>query len=313
MNKLRILIIGGTGFIGKTLSRTLLAAGLSISILSRNPTPGPFLQDNISVFQADVLKPGEWQDRISGHEVVINLTGASIFRRWNKRGKKEILDSRILTTRNIVEAIRKQRGQVKHFISVSGVGYYGFHQEDLLMENNPAGQDFIAQVAAKWEAAAQPAGDSGARLVICRLGHVLGMYGGALPKLATLVRFHLGSHWGSGEQWISWVHELDLARAILFLINTPAVSGPVNITSPNPVRNREILKILTKTTGRGNWAPPVPGLALQIMLGQFSSVFVNGQRVLPRVLEDNGFVFKFPDLEQALRDLLGSRHQNRKI
>jgi uncharacterized protein len=308
MHRLNILVIGGTGFIGRTLCGTLLAAGHSISVLSRHPAPHSFYRDNITVFQADVSKPGAWQGQIPDYEVLINLTGASIFRRWNRQGKQEILDSRILTTRNIVEAMRKQKGSLKQLISISGVGYYGYHGDEIIDENSPPGSDFIARVAARWEAVAQDIKETGIRLVICRFGHVLGMQGGALPKLATLARLHLGSYWGNGNQWISWIHEKDLTGAILFLINTPAISGAVNITSPNPVRNREMMRILNKKTGSRVYIPPVPALALQLMLGQFSSVFINGQRVVPRVLQHSGFAFKFPDLVQALGDLLAPQH-----
>ena len=308
MQKLNIIIIGGAGFIGRTLSNTLLDAGHKITVLSRTAVPGSFFRNGITVLQGDVSQPGSWQDKISDFEVVINLSGSSIFRRWTIRGKQEILDSRILTTRNIVESIRKDRGNVRQFFSVSGVGYYGFRGEEVLDENNPAGSDYIAQVAAQWEDVTQPVKELGVRLVICRLGHVLGMHGGALPKLATLARLHLGSYWGGGNQWISWVHVEDLARAVLFLLDTHTISGPVNITSPNPVRNREMMQVLTKILGERVVIPHIPKFALQLLLGQFSSVFVNGQKVMPAILQQRGFLFKFPILSEALNDLLKPYH-----
>jgi uncharacterized protein (TIGR01777 family) len=308
VQKLNIIIIGGAGFIGRTLSNIFLDAGHNITVLSRSSVPGSFLRNSITVLLADVSQQGSWQEKISDYEVVINLSGASIFRRWTIRGKQEILNSRILTTRNIVEAIRKQKGNVRQFFSVSGVGFYGFHGDEFLDENDSAGSDFIAQVAARWEYATQPVKELGVRLVICRLGHVLGMHGGALPKLATLARLHLGSYWGSGNQWISWVHEEDLARAVLFLLDTHTISGPVNITSPNPVRNREMMQVLTKILGKRVEIPHVPKFALQFMLGQFSSVFVNGQKVMPAILQQRGFLFKFPMLNEALNDLLKPYH-----
>ena len=304
MQKLNIIIIGGAGFIGTTLSRTLLEAGHKITVLSRTEVPEFFLRNGIAVLRADVSQPGSWQEQMPDFEAVINLTGASIFRRWTSRGKQEILDSRILTTKNIVEAIKKQRGNIRQFFSVSGVGYYGFHREDILTENSQPGLDFIAQVAKKWEDTTQPVKELGVRLVICRLGHVLGMHGGALPKLVTLARLHLGSYWGSGNQWISWVHQEDLARAFLFLLDTHIINEPVNITTPNPVRNKEMMQILTKTVGERVLIPHVPKFALQLVLGQFSSVFLNGQKVMPTVLQQRGFVFKFPNLGEALDDLL---------
>jgi len=307
MYKLNILIIGGTGFIGRTLSNTLVDAGHKITLLSRNSTPSSIPQDNIAMLNADVSKPSTWQEKIPDYEAIINLSGASIFRRWTSRGKQEILNSRILTTRNIIESIKKRRGNVRQFFSVSGVGYYGFHREEIVTENDPAGSDFIAQVAEQWEKTTQPVSELGVRLVICRLGHVLGMHGGALPKLTTLARLHLGSAWGNGNQWISWVHEEDLARAILFLIDNLDVSGPVNITSPYPVRNRDMMQVLTKTMGKHVLIPPIPKFALKLMLGQFHSVFVNGQKVVPSILQQKGFDFKFPLISEALNDLLKIR------
>jgi uncharacterized protein len=310
MPDLKVLIIGGTGFIGSSVSGTLLAGGRHVSVISRGPAPASFMERNISVLQADVSRPGLWQDQVPDYEVVVNLTGASIFRRWTVRGKQEIINSRTLTTRNIVEAIKKQRGKVKTFISVSGVGYYGFHGEEILSEDNPAGSDFIAQVAARWEADARMYQDLGIRIVICRFGHVFGLQGGALPKLVTLSKLHLGSHWGSGNQWISWVHEKDLARAIAFLIDSRTISGPVNITSPNPLPNREMMQMINKMSGSHVLIPPLPEFFLRLLLGQFSSVFVNGQRVIPQILQNNGFIFEFPYLNNALFDLLKPRNQD---
>jgi len=304
MHHLNILIIGGTGFIGRTLAKTLLSSDHKITVLSRNLTRSSMLQGHIAVWNADISTPGIWQERIPDYEVIINLSGASIFRRWTSRGKQEILDSRILTTRNIVDSIKQRHGNVRQFISVSGVGYYGFHGDEVINEKNTAGPDFIAQVADQWEKAAQPILKSGARLVICRLGHVLGRHGGALPKLVALARLHLGSAWGNGNQWISWVHEEDLSSAIKFLIDIPDISGPVNITSPHPVRNREFMEVLTKTIGKPVMIPPVPEFALKLILGQFHSVFVNGQRVIPEILQQQGFGFKFPHIDKALNDLL---------
>ena len=307
MQKLNIIIIGGTGFIGTTLSRTLLEAGHNITVMSRTKVPDSFLRNGIAILRADVSQPGSWQEQMPDYEVIINLSGASIFRRWTSRGKQEILDSRILTTRNIVKAISKHRGNIKQFFSVSGVGYYGFHRDEFLDESDSAGSDFIAQVAARWESETEPIKEMGIRMVICRLGHVLGMHGGALPKLVTLARLHLGNYWGNGNQWISWIHQEDLARAFLFLLDTHTISEPINITTPNPVRNREMMQVLTKTISKRVFIPPVPKFALQLMLGQFSSVFVNGQKVMPTVLQQNGFTFKFPILDKALIDLLKPR------
>jgi len=306
VQKLNILVIGGTGFIGSTVSLVLLRAGHNVAVLSRRGAADSLLRQGIRTIRADAGQPGAWQDEVSRFEAVINLSGTSIFRRWTGRGRREIRDTRIKTTSNIVDTIKCNPGKVQQFFSVSGVGYYGFHGDEVLDEGNPSGSDFIAGVAARWEAEAQRVRDTGIRLVICRLGHVLGPGGGALPRLATLARLRLGSGWGNGSQWISWVHQHDLARAFIFLLDSPGIGGAVNITSPHPVRNRDLMQTLTRITRSRPVIPPVPAFALRLMLGQFSSVFLNGQRVVPRVLQENGFEFKFALLEQALSDLYGS-------
>ena len=306
MEKLNILVIGGTGFIGTTLCKSLFDKGYKVTALSRQSASDNFEKRNIGFIQDDVALPGKWQELISEYDVVINLTGASIFRRWTNRGKQQILDSRIVTTRNIVDSLIKNGGKIQQFFSVSGVGYYGHHGEKALNEDDPAGTDFLAQVAAQWEEIAMQVGEFGIRPVICRFGHVLGRRGGVLPKLTTLAKWHLASHWGSGNQWISWIHEADLARCIMFLIDNPEIIGPVNVTSPNPVRNREFMNLLSKTIDKIVLFPPIPEFVLQLITGEFASVFVNGQRVIPGKLIRRGFKFDYPDLRGALDVLLSS-------
>jgi len=299
MEKLNILVIGGTGFIGTSLCKSLFDKGYKVTALSRQSPQDDFEKRGIGFIQADVALQGEWQELIPGYDVVINLTGASIFRWWTTRGKQEILDSRIIPTRNIVDSIRNNKGKVQQFFSVSGVGYYGHHGDEVLNEHNPVGTDFLAKVARRWEEEAEQVDKSGIRPVICRFGHVLGMHGGILPKLTTLAKWHLASHWGSGNQWISWIHEEDLARCILFLLENADISSPVNITSPNPVRNREFMRLLSKTTGKRALIPAVPEFALRLMTGEFASV-----RVMPERLLQHGFEFDFPDLRGALKTIL---------
>ena len=307
MKKLNIFIIGGTGFIGRTLSKILLGAGYSVTILSRRTSLDSSLKHDIAFIQADATVPGQWQKLLPDFDVVINLAGVSIFRRWTSKSKQEILNSRVFVTRNIIDALRMCRGKIRHFFSVSGVGYYGFHRDEILDEDDPAGSDFLAKVADEWESEVRRVKELGIRPVICRLGHILGNHGGVLPKLIALARLNLASHWGSGNQWISWIHEKDLAGSIIFLLENSAIIGPVNITSPNPVRNREMMRLLAKLTGKRVLIPPVPEFVLRLVTGEFTSVFVNGQRVIPQKLMKQGFVFKYPDLQGALDALLGSR------
>jgi len=304
MKNINVLIIGGTGFIGRTLSSAFRASGYGVTVLSREPSKVSSMPDNISVILGDVSKPGQWQELISEYDVLINLAGTSIFRRWTTKAKREILDSRIVITRNIVDALQTRSGKVKHFFSISGVGYYGFHRDEVLDENEKQGSDFLARVAAQWEEEAQRARERGVRLVICRLGHVLGLGGGVLPKLISLAKLHLAGRWGSGQQWISWVHEADVAGAFLFLLHNERVSSPVNITAPEPVQNHVLMEFLSQLTGKIVLIPPVPEFLLQIITGEFATVFFNGQRVIPTKLLANGYSFKYPTIENALHNLL---------
>lgn len=305
MKNLNILIIGGTGFIGTTLSRALIDAGHTVAVISRGPSLNLSLGHVIRSFQADVTIPGQWQELIPDFDALINLAGVSIFRRWTARGKQEILNSRIIAANNVINALRMRRGKTQQLLSVSGVGYYGFHGDEILDEENPPGSDFLARVAAQWESKIEEVKELGIRPVIFRLGHVFGNFGGVLPKLVTLARLHLASHWGSGEQWISWIHEDDLARCVIFLLENHIIHSPVNITSPNPMRNREMMKLLAELTGKRVFIPPVPEFLLRMITGEFASVFVNGQRVIPRKLIQQGFNFNYPDLKRALEMLMG--------
>jgi len=305
MKNLNILIIGGTGFIGTTLSRALIDAGHTVAVISRGPSLNLSLGHVIRSFQADVTIPGQWQELIPDFDSLINLAGVSIFQRWTARGKQEILNSRIIAANNVINALRMRRGKTQQLLSVSGVGYYGFHGDEILDEENPPGSDFLARVAAQWESKIEEVKELGIRPVIFRLGHVFGNFGGVLPKLVTLARLHLASHWGSGEQWISWIHEDDLARCVIFLLENQILQSPVNITSPNPMRNREMMKLLAELTGKRVFIPPVPEFMLRMITGEFASVFVNGQRVIPRKLIQQGFNFNYPDLKRALEMLMG--------
>jgi len=312
MKNLNTLVIGGTGFIGETLLKFLLDAGYGLAVLSRHSPPDSSRYSNIEYIQADVTLPGRWQELVADFDIVINLAGVSIFRRWTPRNKRLILESRILAAENILNALKVRRGKTKHIISVSGVGYYGFHGDEILDEGASPGSDFLATVASKWEETILPAGELGIRTVICRLGQVLGVHGGVFPRLATLARLHLASHWGSGEQWTSWIHEDDLAGCVLFLIENEAIAGPVNVTSPDPVRNREMMRLLAKLTGKRVIIPPVPYFALRLMTGEFATTFVNGQRVIPRKLINHGFSFVYPEPGKAFEALIRSQDRRKK-
>jgi uncharacterized protein len=295
---MKVFITGGTGFVGKTLASVLIRSGKEVTILTRSgkgETPG------VSWVNGDPTQRGEWQEKVRGHEAVINLAGASIFTRWTKEAKKALRESRILTTRHVAEAMEGGKGNV--LISTSAIGYYGFHGDETLSEESPPGGDFLAILARDWEAEAREAEKKGCRVVITRLGIVLGEKGGALGQMIPLFEKFVGGPLGSGRQWFSWVHIEDLARAFIFILEHPEISGPVNFTAPNPVRNKELAQSLGRILGRPAFLP-APGFMLRLILGEFGSILLEGQRVLPQKLLQAGFQFQYPEIEGALRQVI---------
>ncbi|MCX5852694.1 MAG: TIGR01777 family oxidoreductase [Deltaproteobacteria bacterium] len=303
---MNIFITGGTGFVGTTLSASLAARGHRVTILTR---PGErkdihATETGISYFTGDPTVEGPWQEEASRHEVFINLAGTNIFTRWNEQSKRLIRESRIYTTNNLVAAIGRRKGAHSVLFSTSAVGYYGFNDDEILNESSPAGNDFLASLAVEWERTAERAAESGARVVACRFGIVLGRGGGALRQMLPLAHLGLASPLGSGNQWFSWIHEGDLVRIYQHLLAHSEIHGAVNFTSPKPVRNGEYTKILTRVLGRPSFLPPVPAFALRLILGEFGSVLLKGQRVHPEKLLKSGFIFSFPLIEDTLRDLV---------
>lgn len=302
---MRIFVTGGTGFVGSHLTRFLVGRGHDITILSRSGSRGP-VERGVQFVKGDPMAPGPWQEEVAKHDGVINLAGASIFTPWTAKARRMILDSRILTTRHIVEALAGvQSGKV--LLSTSAVGFYGGHLDDeVLDEHSPPGTDFLAEVGVQWEREALRAKDSGARVAICRFGVVLGKGGGALDKMVPPFKWFMGSTLGSGKQWFSWIHQTDLEAAIAFILEGSSISGPVNCVAPNPVRNRELTETLAEALHRPLIMPAVPGFALRVVMGEFAQeVLLKGQRAVPRVLQEAGFHFRYPTLRQALENLLG--------
>jgi uncharacterized protein (TIGR01777 family) len=298
---MKVLITGANGFVGTHLATFLLREGHQVTGLVRSEAKGRALPAGASVLVGDSMKPGSWQEGVAGHDVLINLAGANIFKRWNRAYKKLLRDSRILTTRNLVDAIESDgRGTL---LSTSAVGYYGFSQDEKLDETAPPGADFLAELARDWETEAFRAREKGVRVIVHRFGIVLGRAGGALPMMALPFRLFAGGTMGSGSQWLSWIHIEDLCRAVLFVASNKEMEGPVNFTAPEPVTNRELAATIAEVLHRPSWMW-TPGFVMELVLGEFGSVMLKGQRVVPRVLELNGFYFKYPDIKSALLDLL---------
>lgn len=297
---MKIFITGGTGFVGMHLSERLLREGHEVTVLTRGAGRRVALS-GLSYIEGDPTVRGKWQQAVAGHEAVVNLAGTSIFGRWTPDYKEEIRLSRILTTSHIVESIPE--GSKTVLLSTSAVGYYGFHGDEELDESAPPGDDFLARVAVDWEREALKAEEKGTRVVLMRFGIVLGRSGGALQQIMRPFRWFLGGPIGSGKQWFSWIHVDDLVSAICFLMGRGDATGPYNLTSPNPVRNKDFACALGKAMGRPSILP-APGFMIRLILGEFGSIILQGQRVLPKRLSEAGFQFKYPDVENALKNLL---------
>ncbi len=293
---MNIFVTGGTGFIGKRLCRAFADEGNRLYILTRN-TEGKTDTENIKYIKGDPKHPGDWQKIITDVDVIVNLVGETIGQRWNEEVKKRIRESRITATKNVVDAI--PTGKKITLMSTSAVGYYGFHEDEEVTEDFPSGQDFLARVAADWEAEALKAKDKGARVVITRFGLVIGEKGGLLEKLVPIFRTNLGGPLGTGNQWFSWVFIDDLVRAYLFILKRPELEGAFNITSPNPVRNKEFTKALAKALDVFAFLP-VPHFALKLVLSDFADYVIKGQRVIPKRLIDLGFKFEVSEIYDAL-------------
>jgi hypothetical protein len=301
---MKVFMTGGTGFVGTTLARELTARGHSVTVLMRKVESGVSLPPGAISLEGDPTIRGAWQERVPEHEVFINLAGASIFTRWTDEAKRAIQESRILTTRHLVEALAPRKGKETHLFSTSGAGYYGYHEDEELTEESPPGTDFLATLSREWEAEAVKATEHGVRVVLCRFGIVMGRNGGMLGEVVPIFRMFLGANLGSGNQWLSWVHETDLARIFLFLLENRGLEGPLNCTAPAPVRNSEFTETLGKVLGVPTFLPPVPGFMLRLIKGEFGGVILKGQRVLPRRLLAAGFQFHYPTLKEALTEIL---------
>jgi len=301
---MKIFITGGTGFVGTELTSHLIQDGHEITILTRFPRKSEKVVRGISYLQGDPTQKGSWQEAIKNHGAVINLAGASIFSKWTDEHKKAIRESRVSTTQNIVEGIPSNPSQKISLFSTSAVGYYGFCGDEELTEDAPPGKDFLARIAVEWEGEALKAIEKGARVVITRFGIVMGEKGGALSQMIPLFKKYIGGPIGTGKQWFSWVHIKDLAEAFTFLLKHPEISGPVNVCSPNPVRNKDLAKALGKSLHRPSFMP-APAFMVKWVLGEFGSVILEGQRVIPRRLLESGFVFQYPDMEKVLQGIVG--------
>lgn len=301
---MKIFVTGGTGFVGSRLVPFLVESGHSVRLLVRPGEGGASRLPGVDTVEGDPMEPGPWWKGVEECDAAVNLAGASIFTRWTERSKALIRESRIQTTRNLVDAVRGR--QAFTLVSTSAVGIYGDAGERELDEAVPAGTDFLARLAADWEAEALRARSTGVRVVLTRFAIVFAEGGGALPQLGRLARLGLGGPLGSGRQWFSWIHREDLVRAILFALENPVLEGPVNLCAPQPVRQRD----LARTLGRIVHRPALlwtPAFLLRLVLGEFGGTLLASQKMVPRVLLGAGFSFQYDELSSALRSILSAR------
>lgn len=304
MNK-KITITGATGLIGRQLSSTLVNRGHEVTIFSRNvESAKKNLGSQFNFVKWDYQKPEEWQDSLKEQDALIHLAGTNLFgKRWTDRYKKEILESRYISTKNLVTAFGNTENKIKVFISSSAVGYYGSRGSEFLTEESKLGDDFLAHVCDIWEKEAAKASELGIRTAILRQGIVICGDGGALMKFLTPFNFLLGGPLGSGKQYFPWIHLDDLVSIYLFILDKNNISGAVNSVSTQNVRMKEFAETLGKVLKRPSIIK-VPEFVLRILVGEAASSILSSQRVIPQKLLDYNFKFKFENLEDALRDLL---------
>jgi uncharacterized protein (TIGR01777 family) len=307
----RVLIPGGSGLIGRALSAELVAHGYDVVVLSRKPERVGNLPDGVRVVRWDARTAKGWGHLADGARAIVNLTGASIAgegffpSRWTDEQRRVIRESRLNSSRAVVEAVARAEQRTRVVVQASGVGYYGFHGDEVLTEEAGPGDDWAARFTAEeWEPATARVEEMGVRRVIARTGIVLSAEEGALPRLLLPFRLFAGGPLGSGKQWYSWIHLRDEARTLRFLIENEEASGAFNLTAPNPVTNGELAKRIGRVMGRPSFIP-VPGFAMRLAFGEVAEVVLQGQRAVPQGLLDLGFEFDFPEAEAALQDLLG--------
>ena len=303
-----ILVTGATGTIGKSLCAFFLNKGYKVTALTRNEsTAKACLQEGCSIVEWDVHDTDlSWANQCEKIDTVINLAGAPIAeKRWSHSTKNLILNSRIASTKAIVQAIITNKIQPKNLISASAIGYYGFHHDNLFSEQDLPGDGFLSQVCGKWEHEAKQAESAGVRVVNARIGIVLSRDGGTLKKMLIPFKLFLGGYFGSGSQWFSWVHINDVIFSILHCLETVTLSGPVNIVSPNPVS----FKTFAKTFGSVIRRPvliPIPRFPLWVRFGELVDLMFKSQKVTPQVLLKSGYSFHYESIEHALKNLLTS-------
>ncbi len=299
-----VLVSGATGFIGRSLCAAIKERGVPFTAFSRRP-------DRAKSLLSGVKETYRWRPKlepapvaaIQGAGALVHLAGETVVGRWNKYRKQDIRDSRVVGTRHLVDAIAEAKSKPGVLVCASAVGYYGSRGEEELTEESGPGSDFLAEVCQAWEAEARRAEEFHVRVVMLRIGMVLGREGGALKQMLIPFKLGLGGPVGNGQQWVPWVSIDDVVGIILHAIEHSSVKGPVNATAPNPVRNREFTKTLGHVLHRPAFLP-APAIGLKLLLGEFADVLLTSQRIIPKQIQETGYKFTHPTLEAALRAIL---------
>ncbi len=297
---MKIVIAGGTGFIGTRLISQLIASGDSVTLLTRSGSVPQAFKDKIVAQPWDGKTAGNWMKVIDGADAVINLCGEGIaLKRWSQKQKELLRSSRLDPTRAIVQAIRSAQVKPQVLINASAVGFYGSVPEEQVDESRVQGRGFLADLCADWEASAREVETMGVRLVFPRIGIVLGPGQGALQKMIPPFKLFMGGPLGSGQQWFPWVHVQDVANMILFAMKKTSISGPINVCAPYPVRMHEFCGTLGRILNRPSWLPVLPAI-LRLVLGEMAEMLLGGQKAIPQKALKNGFKFRYAFVESAL-------------
>lgn len=301
----RIVLAGGSGFLGGSLAKQLNARGYSVAVLTRSPSGVREKVASVRYLAWDGRTTGAWQEAIDGAHAIVDLTGKSVDCRYTPENRREIIESRVRSVEALAAAIARCERPPRAFVQAASLAIYGDAGEQVCTEETPPGEGFSPGVCVEWESAVARAEMPQTRKVILRISFALGDDGGALSKLTKLTKLFLGGTVGSGEQYISWLHVDDLNRIFLRAIEDETMRGTYNATSAAPVKNREFMRALRNTFNRP-WSPPVPAPFVRLgarMMGTEAELALTGRRGVPARLTAEGFEFKFDDLHTALADL----------
>jgi len=297
-----ILLTGGTGLIGKHLTHLLLDQGYTVSHLSRSRGKDV----RVKTYLWDIPKGKIDEACIEGVDIIVHLAGTSVAgKRWTADRKKDILESRTKSIALLYDLLKKKKHNVQAVVSASGTGYYGDRGNELLTEDSTAGNDFLAEVSKEWEEEVDKGAELGLRIVKFRTGVVLDKKGGALPQLATPVKWGIGSPIGNGGQWVPWIHWHDVVKLYFYAIMHNKLQGVYNMVAPAPITNKQFVQAVAKQLHRPLWAPNVPAFMIKLLFGEMSTLILASTKVSAQKVIDHGFKFDFPVIEDALKEIYG--------